>query len=180
MLNKAVSHGEMKDEVLFCLAHCKAGVYFWLSHRVPVQSLGKTINMYVERGQTKATSYFLLFHGLNWILLFLVFQTGRKILKCPCWKKIGPFLPWLQTLLWIAVKQMSSLKKFQCNLDHQMRQLIVFIPHLFNPLFQGALLWILYSQLELFFNSTPLYVAALSFCSLFACFCCLTPCFSTI
>jgi len=140
MLNEAVGHGEEEDTVLLWLLHCKAGLCFWLSHRLPVQSLGKTINLYIERGQTKATSYFLLFHSLNFLLLFLAFQTEKKILKCSRWKKISCFLTWLQIWLWIAVKKTSSLKKFQCNLDPQIRQLIFFIPHLFNPLFQGAFL----------------------------------------
>lgn len=150
MVNEAVSHWEKKAKVLLCLAHCKAGFNFCLWHRPPVQSLGKAIKVYIKQGQTKATSYFLLFHGLYLILLFLAFQRGKKILKCSCWKKMGFFLPWLPVRLWIAVKQMSRLKKFCCNLDLKMMQYTFFILHLFNPLFQGVFLWILYSKLELF------------------------------
>jgi len=58
---------------------------------------------------------------------------------------------WLQILLCIAVNQMSCLRKFQCNLNPQTKQFIFFILLLFNTLFQGVVLLILYSKLELLF-----------------------------
>lgn len=65
MLTEAVSHGETKDKVLFCLARCKVGLYFWLSHVLPLKSLCKTINVYIERGQANTTSLFPTFSWLR-------------------------------------------------------------------------------------------------------------------
>lgn len=90
--------------------------------------LVKAVNLYIERGQTKGTSHFLLFNGLYLILFFRVSQTGKKILKSSCWKK-RCFFPWLQIWLQTEVKQMRSLKKFQCKLDPKMKQFKFFTPH---------------------------------------------------
>lgn len=57
---------------------------------------------------------------------------------------------WLQNLLCIVVNQKSFLKKFHCNLNPQTKKFIFFLL-LFNTLFQGVVLLILYSKLELLF-----------------------------
>lgn len=57
---------------------------------------------------------------------------------------------WLQNLLCTVVNQKSFLKKFHCNLNPQTKKFIFFLL-LFNTLFQGVVLLILYSKLELLF-----------------------------
>lgn len=120
--------GNKGNKVLCCLHIVKLNSISGFTWTLCTK-LVQTVNVSIERGQTNTISFFLLFNGLYLILLFPVLQTGREDSKIFMLEKKGCFFPWLQIWLQTEVKQMSSLKKFQCKPDPNIRQFKFFTTH---------------------------------------------------